>query len=163
MSKTTKPTNTQGSSKKKPVKKEKKSKRSRSKHPALNPRFSPKVRKDYLDFDYLDQLSPEEKDWLNKFVDEELHASFKNDERDLNQSKEDKRRVYSNNNSRNRDLYGITKANRLLSGIEDLSNPEWSNADEVKGDLRTNHSSSYNMQEDSMIARLDSKKKKKKN
>jgi hypothetical protein len=161
MSKTTKTTKPTVKKAKKPSGEKKKSRRSRSKHPALNPRFAPKVRKDYLDFDYLNQLSPEEKDWLNKFVDEELHASFKNDERDLNKTQEEKRRVYSNNNSRNRDLYGVTKANRLLSGIDDVGNPEWNDGDEVKGDLDINYSESYNMQEDAMIARLDRKKKKK--
>jgi len=142
--------------KKKNVKKEKgSSRRSRSKHPALNPKFAPKVRKDYLDFDYLDQLSEEEKDWLNKFVDEELHASFKNDKRDLNRTKKDRRRVYSNNNSRNRDLYGISKANRLLDKIEDMVQEESNLEIEHKSDIKTNHSEHYNLEEDAMIARID--------
>jgi hypothetical protein len=144
---------------KKSKKKEKQSRRSKSKYGALDPKFAPKVRKEYLDFDYLDQLSEEEKTWLNKFVDEELHASFKNDKRDLNKTKDDKKRAYSNNNSRNRDLYSIAKVSNLVTKLEDLAENEITDIDQTRSDIKTNHSENYNLEEDAMIARLDKKKK----
>ena len=144
---------------KKTKKQKKTTKRSKSKYPALDPKLAPKVRKEFIDFDYLHKLDPEDLEYLNKVMEEELHASFKNDETDLNQSQEDKRRVYSNNNARNRDMYAITKASGLLTKIEDKSNQENTEAIEHKSDTKANYSESYNLEEDAMIARLDRKKK----
>lgn len=133
--------------KKKVTKKKKKTRRSQSKYPALDPKFMPKVRREYLDIDYLDQLSDEEKEWLNKFMDESLNASFKNDGRDKIQDKDSKRKVYSENNARNRDLYSIAKASGLVSDAIDDNRPHPQNS----------HSDKYNLTEDAMIAELDKK------
>lgn len=92
------------------MKKKTKKKRSEVKRPALVKGLNARVRQATIDFDYLDQLNEAELDWLNKFMEEENNASFKNDDTDLNKSDEDKRRVYSNNNSRNRCLYTRTEA-----------------------------------------------------
>jgi len=129
--------------------KKKVSRRSKAKYGALDPKYAPRVRKEYLDFDYLDQLNPEDKAWLNKFVEEELHASFKNNETDLNQTKEEKRKSYSNNNARNRDLYGITKVGGLMSEI----------TDDYQSSAKQNHSEKHNLQEDAVIAEIDKKNK----
>lgn len=121
----------------------KKTRRSEVKYPALDPKYMPKVRQEYADIDYVDQLTEDEKAWLNKFIDEELNASFKNDERDLTQDPEKKREIYANNNARNRCLYGITKASNLVS-------------DEIRPENDTKVSN-YNLYEDAVIAELDKK------
>lgn len=90
-------------------KKEKKSKRSKTKYPALNKRLTSRVRQEFHDQDYIDQLNESEKEWLNRFIEEELNASFKNDDTDFNQLPEEKRATYTRNNARNRDLYGQVK------------------------------------------------------
>lgn len=63
-----------------------------------------KVR-DFIDFDYLDKLSPAELDWLNKFSTEFYSANFNNDESDLHQTVIKRRQLYNSNNARNRDAY----------------------------------------------------------
>lgn len=128
--------------------KKKKTKRSEVKYPALNSNYMPKVRQEYFDIDYLDQLSEKEKAFMNKFMNEELNASFKNDGTDLNKTKEEKRKAYSNNNSRNRCLYGVTKANGLMQN-EDV--PIFNDNNDI---------ANYELTEDAMIAELDRKKKK---
>lgn len=57
-------------------KERKKTKRSMMKYPALNPGVNLKTRADQLEFDYLDKLSDEEKDWLNRTMDEYVNTNF---------------------------------------------------------------------------------------
>lgn len=137
-------------------KKKKKARRSEVKYPALDPRYMPKVRQEYADIDYVDKLSDEptiempdgsiisEKAWMNKFMDEELNASFKNDSRDITQDSENKKRIYGNNNARNRCMYGIAKASNL---VFDDSRPE-----------NDNKIDNPDLFEDAMIASIDEKK-----
>ena len=105
---------------KKATKKKQPSRRSKIKHPALDPLYNTKLRRETIDADYLNQLSPEELDWYNKFMEEWNGASFKNDETDLHQSQEDKRDIYGRNNARNRCMYSIAKANNLFSSPESV-------------------------------------------
>lgn len=150
-------------SKKKKTQKNKKqrSKRSQAKYPALNPKYTTKVRKEFHDIDYIDQLSDEpklqpdgsymsEKEWMNKFMEEHLNASFKNNEKDLIKDSEKKKKVYNENNSRNRDLYNISKVNGLLQDrIED--------SEAIIDSKSVENAHSY---EEAMIKLLDVKKKK---
>jgi hypothetical protein len=109
----------------KKVDERKKSKRSKAKYPGLVPRLTSRVRQEYHDFDYIDSLDEEAKEFLNRFIEEELNASFKNDDRDLNQETTEKRKIYNQNNARNRDLYGLIKgkvANTKLLNYEDSLN-----------------------------------------
>jgi len=82
--------------------------------PALDPLYNPKNRRETIDYDYLNKLSEEELDWLNKFTEEYNGASFKNDERDIHQDKEQKREIYGRNNARNRCLYTFVRSNGLV-------------------------------------------------
>lgn len=124
--------------------KKKKTRRSNEKYPALKKRFMPKVRQEYLDMDYIDDLNEEEKAWLNKFMDEELNAHFKNDERDITQSKEEKKEIYGKNNARNRCIYGIAKASNMV--VDDVR-PE--------NDMKITDSGLF---EDYMIDQIDKKR-----
>ncbi len=102
-----------------------KRKRSQSKYPALVRGLNSRVRQEYLDQDYLHKLNPDELAWLNKFMAEENTASFKNDGNDFNKTKEERKKIYDRNNSRNRDQYGLIRnrvANTKLLNYEDQIN-----------------------------------------
>lgn len=88
-------------------KRKKKTKRSKEKYPYLEKRLNSRVRQEYLDFDYINQLSDEEKEFLNKFAGEYYGGSFKKDGTDITATdKEGYRESYGRNNARNRCLYG---------------------------------------------------------
>ncbi len=102
-----------------------KKKRSKIKYPALVPKYNSRVRQEYLDYDYLDQLNESELEWLNKFSEEYNNASFKNNETDIDQSPEGRKGAYDRNNARNRCLYGQIKnrvANTKLVNYDDMIN-----------------------------------------
>lgn len=117
------------------AKKKKPSRRDNTKYPMFDPSLSPKVRREYMDVDYIDKLSEEptiempdgsiisEKEWLHKFLSERDGASldFKNLENNLHNTKELKKDCTDRNNARNRCLYGVSKANRL---VHDPARPE---------------------------------------
>jgi len=109
--------------KKKPKKKKKIkkiSRRSRAKNPALEPKFTLKSRLELLDYDYLDKLSEKDLAWLNKFTDEELGASFSdNNKENLNKTDEEKRIIYTRNNKRNNDVMTHKKTRKMLDYVSD--------------------------------------------
>ena len=85
----------------------------------------PRIRKEYLDIDYLNQLNPEEKEWLNKFMNETLNASFnKDNEANLIKDKAQQKKIYNENNARNRCIYSIAKARGLVSDGETSNHRE---------------------------------------
>jgi len=104
--------------KKKKLKKPK-TKRSRTKNAALNKHLNSKVRQEYLDYDYLDQLSPKELDWLNRFTEENLGANFNHAGPKFTKTKKKKREIYNENNARNRCLYGKLKSQGRIYSTED--------------------------------------------
>ena len=104
-------------------------KRDKSKYPALTPNVNSRVRQEYIDYDYLDKLSEEEKQWLNDFTEEYVNASVgKQSEAHNNKfhnTPELVKDCTDRNNARNRDLYGRTR-NRVgrtkLLNYEDTIN-----------------------------------------
>ena len=66
----------------------KKNKKKKTFH-ALNPYANPKVRREFIDVDYVDKLSDKEKEWLNKFMDEYNGANldFENPRKNLHKTK----------------------------------------------------------------------------
>ena len=93
----------------------KKTRRKNKKFAALDPAYTPKVRKEYLDMDYIDKLSEKEKIWLNKFMEESLNASFEKDnKKNIIKSKKERKKIYNENNARNRCMYSVAKASRKL-------------------------------------------------
>lgn len=68
---------------------------------------------DYVDMDYIEKLSPEEKAWLNNF-----NQGYYGGKAELlyPDNTEKRREIWRENNSRNRDLYALASAsNRLVS------------------------------------------------
>lgn len=86
-----------------------KSRRDRAENPALDKKFMPRVRQELIDYDYLDQLSTKEKEWLNKFTDEYVNASFKRDGTDIQPYDKYGKDSNDRNNARNRCLYTALK------------------------------------------------------
>ncbi len=96
--------------------KTKKTRRSKHKYPGLVKQYTNKIRREYLDQDYIEKLSPDEKQWLSNFNEEWLGANFDHEGELLHKTKEERREIYGRNNSRNRDLIGQMNAqNKLLA------------------------------------------------
>lgn len=108
---------------------DRKSKRSRAKYPGLSHDLNLKTRYEEIDFDYLDKLSPEELKFLNNFVEEEIHADFRHKGKKLNTTKKAKRRIYSKNNARNRDIYSRASASHRLDYFSGINENIGSNYD----------------------------------
>jgi len=108
----------------------KKTSRKQQKHPSLTPKYNSRVRQEYLDYDYLDQLSDDEKQFLEDFNKEyyEARVGKQSDEGKNNKftkGKEAVKEAQDNNNKRNSDLYGKVRnkvgATKLLN-YEDAVN-----------------------------------------
>lgn len=102
------------------------SRRSNSKYPALDPNLNLRVRRSYIEADYIDgvrnssgeevirPLTDQEKEWLNKFYKETIVTSFKKDGSDFYDDVEDQRSLYRDNNKRNTCLYNfLHRINRI--------------------------------------------------
>jgi hypothetical protein len=100
--------------------------RSRYKYAALEKTVNLKSRQEEIDDikSYFDQLTPAEKEWMNRFVEEEVHANMNHDGPKLNKSKKDRKRVYNKNNARNRCIYTKEKAKGMLEYVEKLEDFE---------------------------------------
>lgn len=84
--------------------------RSKVKTPGLKKQYNLKSRQEFLDMDYIDKLNDSEKEWLNKFIEEEVNADFRHKGKKLNRTKKERQKIYNNNNARNRDIYTREKA-----------------------------------------------------
>jgi len=86
----------------------------------------PKVRREFVDADYIDKLNPEEKAWYGKFIEEYVGANVKKNKKTRNIAKghlhktKHIKELYDANNHRNNDVYGVTKINGLLTHYEDM-------------------------------------------
>ena len=115
----------------------KKTRRNSTKNPGLVKEVNLKIRHELMDYDYLDKLSPEEKDWLNRFTEEYVHNNFSHPGKRIHPKKTRKAIVKKTgeprkidiykkesgdrNNARNRDSYSITKSNNILEGEAKLN------------------------------------------
>lgn len=72
-----------------------------------------------MDQDYLEKLNPEELAWYDKFLKEELNANFTHTSKDFNKSKKSKRKLYNDNNARNRCLFNNLSAIQQLGYMDD--------------------------------------------
>lgn len=99
-----------------------KSKRSTTKYPALKPELNLKTRYELIDYDYVNRLSEQEKEWLNKFTEEYTNASL--DSKDLHKNLHNtealKKDCYSRNNARNRDILTRAKASGTHISVDEM-------------------------------------------
>lgn len=95
--------------------------RHKEKYPALNFKRQVKTRLDQLETDYLDKLSPKEKEWLNSFLEETVITNFKHKGKKLYKSKKSQREHYSSNNARNRCMFTKAKA---MNTLVNVANPQ---------------------------------------
>ncbi len=73
---------------------------------------------------YFHKLSPEEKEWMNAFMEEENNANFNHSGPKLNKTSEDKKRIYNKNNARNRCIFTREKAQNTLAFFERVEDLE---------------------------------------
>ena len=105
--------------------KKKSNRRSRSKYPALNPSLNLKTRYDELvDFDYIYKLNDEEKDFLNRFLEEWVNANMNHGGERLHKTKAERKLCYDRNNSRNRDMLSRAKASGSCISMNNLKETE---------------------------------------
>lgn len=114
---------------------EKPTKRSSRKYPALDPSVNLKSRIDLIDYDYVDKLSEKDKEYLNKFTEEYIIASFKKGKKRLHTKKEHEKDAYDRNNARNRCIYTKSKAHGNLNYLEDLKESMKDDIIEVEDEL----------------------------
>jgi hypothetical protein len=100
---------------KKNLKKKKKSNYTKQKYPALNVKYQVGNRRELIDYDYLDKLSPEEKEWLDRFTSEYVITNFAHKNDPLITDKEERKELYKQNNRRNNDIFAISKSNNKLN------------------------------------------------
>lgn len=106
---------------KKTKEKKKSTRRSRTKYPGLTKEVTSRVRREFLDMDYIDKLNEEEKKWLNNFMEGHLHANINKENRKMFKRKKDRKAVYDANNARNRDTTAITKQSGYLLNYGNMS------------------------------------------
>lgn len=117
---------------------------------SLNPAYQPRVRKELIDFDYIDQLNDDDKKWLAQFVDESIGANIRKTKNGkiraghIHNTLELAKECYDANNKRNNDVLSVTKANGLLSDIQQAT-------DKNDGWYITNS----NLTEEAILAKID--------
>ena len=78
----------------------------------MKKQYNSKIKHEYLDQDYIEELSEQEKDWLNKFNEEYYGASldYKQLDNNFHNNERLKKDCTDRNNARNRCVYGLAKA-----------------------------------------------------
>lgn len=89
----------------------------RTKYKHLNPNYQPASRRDLIDYDYLEQLSEDELEFLNKFTAENISANFKDipSSRLVNDSI--KKQVFKENYRRNADIMAQSRSKKSIDEI----------------------------------------------
>lgn len=102
--------------------KSKNKKRDRELYSALNPSLNLKTKYEEIAVDYLNKLSQEEKEWLNKFNEEYVNATLdrKNLDNNIHNTKPLKQSVDKRNNERKECFYTREKASGNLRYISDF-------------------------------------------
>lgn len=92
----------------------KKAKRNRDPLASLKKKYHNLNVHEYVDYDYIQNLSEKEKLWLNKFTEEEYRAYFNKDKKRHINKKANRKAIYNANNARNRCVYSKAKGRKQL-------------------------------------------------
>lgn len=84
----------------------------------MNEKYFSRIKQEYYDIDYINKLSPEEKEWLSSFMEEDLGARFNHGGKKIHKKKSQKRESFNRNNARNRDMYSIAKATGKVVDVD---------------------------------------------
>jgi hypothetical protein len=106
-----------GKAKRAPAKKAFKA-RDKIRNVGLDGRKFSKIKQEYHDIDYVDKLSDEEKEWLSRFMEEDLGARFNHPGKKVYRKKADRIASFRRNNARQRDMYSLAKATGLINDGE---------------------------------------------
>jgi hypothetical protein len=120
----------------------KKGARYRVKYPGLDTNYALKIRRDAIDYDYIDQLNDKEKEFLNNFTEEFIGGSFKKNKKQVHPD-DLKRDCYGRNNARNRCVYSRAYAR---DDVKDVTPNDTSESEFIK---------MAGMYEDFLIAKID--------
>jgi hypothetical protein len=140
-------------------KKAKREKRKKASLKVLNKNSTLLIRQEFMDYDYLDQLSEKELQFLADFTDEYYNASVgkqsdngKNNR--FHKSKELVKECQTNNNKRNNDLYGKMRSKNRIVPIANtgqiIDDPDYKGSNKID----------KNSVEDAVIDYIDLKNKK---
>lgn len=133
-----------------------KKRRTGAKYPGLQKQYNSRIKQEYMDQDYISDLSEKEKDWLNDFNEEFYGANldFKNlDNNRFHKTIAEKKDCTDRNNARNRCMYGMAKASGKVNKVDVIITDQ---KDQINRTLNKENSSS-NI-EDALIEYIDSKK-----
>jgi hypothetical protein len=90
---------------------------------SLKPEKNTKVRREFIDYDYLKTLPPDDKEWLAKFNNEYYGAAVSKTDTGrvkpghLHTKKAQAKEIYDDNNRRNNDVLGVSRVNVGLTEI----------------------------------------------
>lgn len=95
-------------------KKKARKKRDTKKYPGLDKTLFSKIKQEQWDLDYIEQLSPEDKKFMSKFMEEFVGARLNGKGKKLHKTKKLTKDCFDRNNARNRDIYAIARATGTL-------------------------------------------------
>jgi len=106
----------------------------------LNPNHQVRTRREYIDYDYLKELNPEEYKFMQKFTDEYYGGAIRvGDDESLHNTDELRKDCYNRNNRQNRDIMGLAKTTGRLDSLTecevDLRIVRPTNEDESRNEI----------------------------
>ena len=97
--------------------------RQKTKYPALDTNYVLKIRRDLVDYDYIDKLSEKEKEFLNSFTEEWTGGYFRHGKKQVHPD-DLKKDCYSRNNARNRCVYSRAMSKDKVKDVTPNGNNE---------------------------------------
>jgi len=115
-----------------------KKKRDLVKTPGLNKNLFSRIKQEYHDLDYSNNLSIKDQKWMSQFMEEYLGAQLdeetlqnKYKRKAFHKSKKKRKDCFDRNNARQRDIYGLSRA---IGTLDNLDAPMIENMEEAHVD-----------------------------
>lgn len=84
----------------------------------LEKRFFSKVKQEFHDIDYVDQLGEKDRKFMSTFMEESLGANLSHPGKKLHKTKAERKLVFDANNARQRDIYAQMRASGRMVDID---------------------------------------------